>query len=287
MSHHAVIRMLGERVCPGVKPGKLEYVVLGDDVLIWNDALAAAYKDFLAVMGVDWSPAKTYVSSEMFEFAKRIFFRGTEITPFPVSAVMGALKNPVLLGAVLISESRKGFVPRSGISVAVKRLKHRLDPLTPASVVRKWGRAAFEAETIFYHMTKKCSADDAVQAILKRNPVLVGKPYLFEEGVGALLLREAAAEVFCSSLERTSGRSPGGSNSVSEMANQFYSQICGPLMAKFQDLEKNPGSGGIPSCGPFGVIRAIPFFDSLRGVGDSVSRVLTELPNEEFLASDA
>jgi hypothetical protein len=53
MSHHAVIRMLGQRVCPGIPLKHLKYVVLGDDVLIWDPALAEAYKEFLTVMGVE------------------------------------------------------------------------------------------------------------------------------------------------------------------------------------------------------------------------------------------
>lgn len=52
LSHHAVLRYLGKKVCPGVKPGQLKYVILGDDVLIWDDRLAMAYKDFLSRMGV-------------------------------------------------------------------------------------------------------------------------------------------------------------------------------------------------------------------------------------------
>jgi hypothetical protein len=79
---------------------------------------------------------------------------------------MGASSNPVLLASVLIAESRKGFVPRSGIPVAIKRLKHRFDPKTPASIVRRWGRIAFEVETLYHHMTSCDKPGEAVKQAL-------------------------------------------------------------------------------------------------------------------------
>jgi len=132
--------MLGKEVLPRVKGGDLPYVLLGDDILIYDDALAAAYKTFLSDVGVEWSPAKTYTSTEMCEFAKRIFYRGVEVTPFPVSAMVGAMGNPILLASTLVSETRKGLVPRSGIAVSVRKLKGIIDPTSPSSIRRRWGR---------------------------------------------------------------------------------------------------------------------------------------------------
>lgn len=205
-----------------------------------------------------------------------------EVTPFPVSAVMGARGNPILLASVLISESRKGHVPRCGIPVAVRKLKARFDPYSPASVRRRWGRFAFEAETLFHLSRRQCSADDAVQAILNRKPDLRGKPHLFEEGVGTLLLQRAAVEVFCDSLVRKSSKP--GFNSISEMTHDIADVVRRAYMAADQGFQVSPGRGGIPNVGPRALLGAVPFFDALRGVGGTLSRVIRKLPSGDFMA---
>lgn len=68
LTHHVVIRALARKV--GAYPAC--YAVLGDDVVIVGDALGKAYMDFMSHIRVPYSPAKTIISSEMFEFAKRV-----------------------------------------------------------------------------------------------------------------------------------------------------------------------------------------------------------------------
>lgn len=53
LCHHAVLRMLGRRVLPKCRWKDLPYVLLGDDILIYHDGLAAAYKEFLQTVGVE------------------------------------------------------------------------------------------------------------------------------------------------------------------------------------------------------------------------------------------
>lgn len=65
--HHSIIRGLGRKLG---RP--LQYVLLGDDVVIFDDALAAAYKGFLTDCGVPISTTKTIVSERIAEFAGRV-----------------------------------------------------------------------------------------------------------------------------------------------------------------------------------------------------------------------
>jgi len=44
----------------------------------------------LKALGVEVSRPKTYVSDIGLEFAKRLFYRGIDISPFPVSGIVGA-----------------------------------------------------------------------------------------------------------------------------------------------------------------------------------------------------
>lgn len=67
LTHHVLIRALARR--KGVKP---RYAVLGDDVVIAGDTLGTDYLDSVKTLGVPFSLEKTFISKEMFEFAKRI-----------------------------------------------------------------------------------------------------------------------------------------------------------------------------------------------------------------------
>jgi hypothetical protein len=58
-------------------------------------------------LGVDFSPSKTYESKFFSEFAKRLHYKGEEVTPFPISAVIGEKKFYELL-PVFYNEIGKG-----------------------------------------------------------------------------------------------------------------------------------------------------------------------------------
>jgi len=55
--------------------------------VIGNDEVAYQYKKLLVEIGVEYSPHKTLTSKGLFEFAKRVFFQGKEVTPFPLSGL--------------------------------------------------------------------------------------------------------------------------------------------------------------------------------------------------------
>jgi hypothetical protein len=103
-----------------------QYVILGDDVLIGSADLAMAYRHRIADLGVVVSVEKTLVSQDTFEFAKRYFHRGEEITPFPVSSVIDTYKSIPLLVSALKGETRRDLNPVSGIPGAVGSLYRRL-----------------------------------------------------------------------------------------------------------------------------------------------------------------
>lgn len=97
-------------------------MLLGDDILIGDPDLGEEYRRVLPLIGVEYSPMKTYISPEMGEFAKRYLYRGEEVTPFPVSSVVDNLGSIPLIVATLEGELRKGLIPRSGIPGAVRSL---------------------------------------------------------------------------------------------------------------------------------------------------------------------
>lgn len=71
LTHHVVVRALARKL--GVSA---HYAILGDDIVIRGDALGGSYIEFLGSIKVPYSPAKTFISKEMFEFAKRVIWKG-------------------------------------------------------------------------------------------------------------------------------------------------------------------------------------------------------------------
>lgn len=57
------------------------YMLLGDDIIIYDNALAVEYQILIKSLGVEISEVKTHRSTIFFEFAKRYFYQGTEISP--------------------------------------------------------------------------------------------------------------------------------------------------------------------------------------------------------------
>lgn len=124
VAHHYVVYDCCRSL--GILWESARYVILGDDILFGDRELASAYRARLSSLGVAVSVEKTLVSKDTFEFAKRWFHKGEEVTPFPVSAVIDTYKSIALVVSALYGEQRRGLVPRSGIPGAVGSLYARL-----------------------------------------------------------------------------------------------------------------------------------------------------------------
>jgi hypothetical protein len=79
----------------------LDYALLGDDIVICNELVAEKYISLISSLGIDYSKAKTHKSKNFFEFAKRIFYKGVEISPFPYSALRECGKSYDMLLTLL------------------------------------------------------------------------------------------------------------------------------------------------------------------------------------------
>lgn len=60
-------------------------------------------------LGMDYSVPKTHISSHLFEFAKRLFLNGHEISPFPISALNESGKKYYAFSDLLLEQSKRGF----------------------------------------------------------------------------------------------------------------------------------------------------------------------------------
>lgn len=67
------------------------------------------YKQVITSLGVEFSAAKTHESERFFEFAKRLYLDGKEITPFPISALPSCGKSVFQLTHLMMEARDKGW----------------------------------------------------------------------------------------------------------------------------------------------------------------------------------
>jgi hypothetical protein len=91
VTHHVVVRYCAQKL--GVNP---EYYILGDDIVINGDSLAESYKKLIHLLGVRISASKS-VRGNSAEFAKRLFYQGTEVSAAPVQMLQALNRDSSLI----------------------------------------------------------------------------------------------------------------------------------------------------------------------------------------------
>ncbi|AVA17449.1 RNA-dependent RNA polymerase [Gigaspora margarita mitovirus 1] len=82
LTHHATVQFAAR--LSGLSGWFRDYALLGDDIIIANDRVAHKYRWLLSQLGVECSLAKSMASNQRtFEFAKRVLFRGVDVSGFP------------------------------------------------------------------------------------------------------------------------------------------------------------------------------------------------------------
>lgn len=87
VTHHIMVRTAAQMA--GYNPRTFKkYVLLGDDIVIADQKVAEKYQYLMESLGVTLSPAKTHVSVDTYEFAKRWYQAGVEISGIQLKAFM-------------------------------------------------------------------------------------------------------------------------------------------------------------------------------------------------------
>lgn len=107
LTHHFIIYHCCKEL--GVVWKTLPYALLGDDIVIGNELVAEMYMEVLKSIHVEYSPAKTHKSKDFYEFAKRIIYKGVEISPFPISSLKESSKNSDILVIILEEVCKRGW----------------------------------------------------------------------------------------------------------------------------------------------------------------------------------
>lgn len=87
----------------------MPYALLGDDIVIGDSRVGELYMKVIKSLHVDYSLAKTHRSANFFEFAKRIFYMGEEITPFPISAMKETSKSMSAFADLLMEQQKRNW----------------------------------------------------------------------------------------------------------------------------------------------------------------------------------
>lgn len=108
LCHHFVVHFCAMKA--GFKPGSFwHYCLLGDDIVIADSLVARYYKEAILSLGVGISEQKSLVSIDTFEFAKRIFHCGEELTSFPLAAIVENHKSITALWSTLLVAKDRDF----------------------------------------------------------------------------------------------------------------------------------------------------------------------------------
>lgn len=117
VAHHFLVYDVCREL--GVDWPTLPYALLGDDIVIGHVQVAERYLSRQQELGVGVSRPKTHVSAHFLEFAKRIQWNGTEVTPFPVAALSEAASRFYLLVNVILDVTAKGWHQEVSIYEAI------------------------------------------------------------------------------------------------------------------------------------------------------------------------
>jgi hypothetical protein len=130
------------------------YALLGDDIVINHHGVAAEYRTLLKSIGVDISDAKTHVSDDTYEFAKRWIYRGLEVSPAPLGSLFEAVRFNKEKGTVSFlsyydvatwfRELEARWLPRSATLVTRGLIAALIDILLPGGYGSRLAEKAYK-----------------------------------------------------------------------------------------------------------------------------------------------
>nr|UJQ92501.1 MAG: putative RNA-dependent RNA polymerase [Mitoviridae sp.] len=151
----------------GVEWKSLPYCLLGDDIVIGHKEVAELYLSKVRDLGVEVSMSKTHISPHLYEFAKRLVYKGTEITPFPISSLKETMTRYYLAVNLLLEEEIKGWVLKNSIPDALASMYgiilHR-----PSKFRKKIWDKSYISERIMKVMRGTMPAGDALNSISRQ-----------------------------------------------------------------------------------------------------------------------
>lgn len=144
LAHHIIIQFAGLLIRK-----EPIYWVLGDDAVVVGDELYDSYRKVLDVLKIEINTSKTISSKKFFEFAKRYFLNGQEITPFPIGSLIQSQGMLALLAVGMDNAITKSTLSLEGKENArmIRFFAQVSKIVSPEGVTRNWdsqGYALFQ-----------------------------------------------------------------------------------------------------------------------------------------------
>jgi len=249
LSHHMIIFIAALRAGLSQRQAKRCYMILGDDIVIRHDETARQYREILKSLDVEINEAKTHISKDTFEFAKRWYYKGLEVSPWPIHALVSSLTHWPQLIELLDNEVvkrgygqilyRKENLDTFGLLYERKRLgqqiQKRLQLYTrlPCFHLEDSGTASQEVSRLWsmVESTEKFLPEDALGFITKAANVLVRK----ELGKGISSVSRHLDNIF-SYYEKLDLMRDGQTPCSSSLSPDSFSLMDVPLIKVFTDL---------------------------------------------------
>lgn len=165
LAHHFVVYSCIRDL--GLRWDQVPYCLLGDDIVIGHKEVAELYLMKIKFLGVDVSPLKTHKSSTFLEFAKRMIYKGQEITPFPISGLKEVAKSSILLNAFLREAEVKGWIYPGG-SPSMVDLYYSTVKRLPSRLRKKYLDNAYLSDRMIKVIRGLEPASDAVEGIIRQ-----------------------------------------------------------------------------------------------------------------------
>lgn len=124
LTHHIIVNIAARRVG---KKNFTEYALLGDDLVIADRAVADCYQVLMKDLGIEINLSKSLISYDgVAEFAKRIFWRGVDLSPLPPKLVSSLSKGLRNIRSVVLDMIGRGVQPQMLELQSDKRLTPNL-----------------------------------------------------------------------------------------------------------------------------------------------------------------
>jgi len=119
ITHHVIVRVAALQV--GLQNFS-DYAILGDDIVICNDDVAAKYLSLMSSLGLDINLGKSVISKDFAEFAKR--WRGPEIefTPFGPGLILRSIRDRFYVGRVIAEAMKLSVVNSHSVLALIQTL---------------------------------------------------------------------------------------------------------------------------------------------------------------------
>jgi hypothetical protein len=85
------------------------YIMLGDDIVIAGEPLARKYRSIISALGVEISDPKSFESCDFYEFAKKCYYKTSDVTPLHIGAILTARNSTEWVTAMSTLTERKSY----------------------------------------------------------------------------------------------------------------------------------------------------------------------------------